>query len=61
MVLSVPPEKLARVQEIAASQDVEATVLGTFDPTGHMTITYKGETVGDLSMAFLHDGIPHGR
>ncbi|MCO5194210.1 MAG: phosphoribosylformylglycinamidine synthase subunit PurL [Anaerolineae bacterium] len=58
MVLSVPPEKLARVQEIAASQDVEATVLGTFDPTGHMTITYKGETVGDLSMAFLHDGIP---
>ena len=58
MVLSVPPEKLARVQEIAAAQDVEATVLGTFEPTGHMTIAYNGVTVGDLSMDFLHDGIP---
>lgn len=58
MVLAVPPRHLAQVQALAAGQDVEATVLGTFEPTGRMTIKYQGETVGDLTMAFLHDGLP---
>jgi phosphoribosylformylglycinamidine synthase II/phosphoribosylformylglycinamidine synthase I len=58
MVLALPPENWERLLEIAAGQDVEAVVIGTFDPTGRLTLTYDGQTVGDLSMHFLHDGIP---
>jgi phosphoribosylformylglycinamidine synthase II/phosphoribosylformylglycinamidine synthase I len=58
MVLAVPPENWERLLEIAVGQDVEAVVIGTFDPTGRLTLTYDGQPVGDLSMQFLHDGIP---
>lgn len=58
MVLAVPPENWERIQVLAAGQDVEAVAIGTFDPTGRLTLTYDGQMVGDLSMQFLHDGIP---
>ncbi|MBE2197338.1 MAG: phosphoribosylformylglycinamidine synthase subunit PurL [Anaerolinea sp.] len=58
MVLAVPPANLPRLQTLCAGQDVEATILGTFDPTGHIEIFYGDRKVGDLSMAFLHNGIP---
>ncbi len=34
------------------------TVLGTFTADGRLQVTYGGRTVGDLTMAFLHDGLP---
>jgi phosphoribosylformylglycinamidine synthase II/phosphoribosylformylglycinamidine synthase I len=58
MVLAVPPENWERLQEIAIGQDVEAVAIGTFDPTGRLILTYDGQPVGDLSMKFLHEGIP---
>ena len=58
MVLAVPPEKWDELHQLAASEDVEACVLGTFEPTGRLTLRYHSETVGDLSMQFLHDGRP---
>ncbi len=50
--------QLAALEEICAGQDVEATVLGTFEPSGRLEVTYGGRVVGDLAMEFLHDGLP---
>jgi len=58
MVLAVPPEKLARLLELSASEDVEATNIGTFDGTGNLTLFYHEHQVGKMAMAFIHDGIP---
>lgn len=58
MVLAVPPHQWERVQAIAASQNVDALCLGTFENTGQMQIFYGDRLVGDLAMPFLHDGLP---
>ncbi|HEX6963527.1 MAG TPA: phosphoribosylformylglycinamidine synthase subunit PurS, partial [Lacipirellula sp.] len=58
MVLSVPEEKWPELERLCASEGVEASVIGRFEPTGRLVLKYKGETVGDLPMSFLHDGRP---
>ncbi|QDS98356.1 phosphoribosylformylglycinamidine synthase subunit PurL [Adhaeretor mobilis] len=58
MVLSVPEEKWEAVCSLCESEDVEATILGKFEPTGRLVLKYAGETVADLSMDFLHNGRP---
>lgn len=58
MVLAVPQEKWARLKTVCEGQDVEAVVIGTFAPTGRLTLRYGDTFVGDISMHFLHDGIP---
>ena len=58
MVLAVPPGNVPRVREICAAEDVEVTELGTFSSDGRLVLMYRGEKVGDLPMAFLHDGLP---
>ncbi len=58
MVMSVPPLKLARLQELCQSEGVEATVIGKFVPTGNLKLMYDGNEVGELSMEFLHGGRP---
>lgn len=58
MVLAVPQENWERLQAICAGQDVEATAIGTYEGTGRLTLHYGKKLVGDLSMHFLHDGIP---
>ena len=58
MVFSVPPENLEALQAICDRQDVELTNLGTFGNNGRIHI-FNGDTlVGNLSMEFLHNGIP---
>ncbi|MBX9623188.1 MAG: phosphoribosylformylglycinamidine synthase subunit PurL [Gemmataceae bacterium] len=58
MVLSVPPGKWDELRRLCEAEDVEAAVLGTFEPTGRLKLRYGGNPVADLSMAFLHDGRP---
>ncbi|TWU04594.1 phosphoribosylformylglycinamidine synthase subunit PurL [Stieleria varia] len=58
MVLAVPQEKWDELRQLCESEGVEVAVLGRFAPTGRLLLTYHGETVGDLSMEFLHDGRP---
>ncbi len=58
MVLAVPQESWDSLRELCESEGVEAAVIGRFTPTGRLQLTYHGETVGDLSMQFLHDGRP---
>jgi len=58
MVLAVPPEKWEALSALAASEGVEATVIGTFVPTGRLVLKYGDHQVADLTMQFLHDGRP---
>ncbi len=58
MVLAVPQESWDALRELCESEGVEAAVIGRFVPTGRLLLTYHGETVGDLSMQFLHNGRP---
>lgn len=58
MVLSVPESAWESLEQLCRSEDVEATMIGRFVPTGRLALKYAGETVGDLSMKFLHDGRP---
>ena len=59
MVLSVPPENWPALRDLCAAEDVEAACLGSFEATGRLVLNYRGETVGDLDMRFLHDGRPN--
>ncbi len=58
MVLSVPPDKLQRLQQLCTSEGVEMAVIGQFVPTGQLRLMYDGQEVGLLSMEFLHAGRP---
>ncbi|MDR3234897.1 MAG: phosphoribosylformylglycinamidine synthase subunit PurL [Planctomycetaceae bacterium] len=58
MVFSVPPEKWDEFRQLCESEDVEATVLGVFKPTGRLVLKYHGTQVADLDMNFLHNGRP---
>ncbi len=58
MVLSVPGEKVSRLQEICQMEGVEATDIGEFTGSGRLVLRYDGQVVADLEMGFLHDGLP---
>jgi phosphoribosylformylglycinamidine synthase len=58
MTLSVPPEKWEELSALCASEGVEATIIGKFEPTGRLVLKYDDHQVADLTMNFLHDGQP---
>lgn len=58
MVLAAAPEFAERVLEICSAHNVEATVLGVFTNDQRLVVTYHGVSVCDLTMQFLHDGLP---
>ncbi|MCG6156658.1 phosphoribosylformylglycinamidine synthase subunit PurL [Rubinisphaera margarita] len=58
MVLAVPPEKWEEFEQVCASEGVEAVILGKFTDTKQLVLKYRDEVVGEMSMAFLHDGRP---
>lgn len=58
MVLAVPQESWDELQQLCESEGVEAAIIGRFAPTNRLRLTYHGQTVGDVSMKFLHEGRP---
>jgi phosphoribosylformylglycinamidine synthase II len=59
MALSVPPAKVEELLKLAADEDVEATVIGTFGTPGdQLVLNYRGNEVARIAMEFLHDGLP---
>jgi phosphoribosylformylglycinamidine synthase len=58
MILSVGPDQWASFSALAASEGVEATIIGQFVPSGRLKLKYHEHEVADLSMPFLHDGRP---
>jgi phosphoribosylformylglycinamidine synthase II/phosphoribosylformylglycinamidine synthase I len=61
VVLAVPPDYWPTLKSICDSQDIDAFSLGTFEPTGMVTLRYGDAVVGELATRFLHDGIPQKR
>ena len=57
MLLAVPPECVAELLELFASEDVEAAVIGEFTGDHRLKLFYQGHMVCDLDMEFLHHGI----
>ncbi|MDR0609133.1 MAG: phosphoribosylformylglycinamidine synthase [Planctomycetaceae bacterium] len=58
MIFSVPPESWDEFKKLCNNEEVEATVLGVFKPTGRLTLNYHGHCVADLDMNLLHNGRP---
>lgn len=58
MVLAVPPESLPELQQLCDDWDVELTDLGSFSGTGDLVVRHGDTAVIDMSMDFLHNGLP---
>ncbi|MHC4758074.1 MAG: AIR synthase-related protein, partial [Planctomycetota bacterium] len=58
MVISVKPENLEAIMKIFESENVEATVIGTFTDDKKLTLRYNGRQIAQIDMDFLHEGVP---
>lgn len=58
MVLAINPVSLGKVLSICKLFNVEASVIGEFTDTQQLEVYYKDETVCELSMDFMHNGVP---
>jgi phosphoribosylformylglycinamidine synthase II len=61
MVLAVPPAHREQLEDICALYGVEMTVIGRYVDSGRLSLTYGQTQVAELSMSFLHDGLPRRR
>jgi phosphoribosylformylglycinamidine synthase len=68
MVVAVPPGKWDEFRALCQSETVECTAIGVFGLSAPsaggkaaeplLRLRYRGTVVGELSMRFLHDGLP---
>ena len=58
MTYAVPEEKLERFFEIMRKHGAEATIIGKFTDSGKCVVKFHDETILDLDMEFLHEGVP---
>ncbi len=58
MVLSVGLDQWEAFSALAASEGVEATIIGKFEPGGRLKLKYHEHEVADVAMEFLHGGRP---
>lgn len=57
MTFSVPKEKINQFLELSEKRNVLSTAIGEFTNQGQLTVRYKGETVADLNLHFLHESL----
>ncbi len=58
MVVAVPEEHWCEFHQLCQDESVDATVIGKFEATGQLKLTFHGQEVGCLAMEFLHEGRP---
>lgn len=58
MIIAIKPDFLAKILKVAKRHNVEASVIGEITDSLSLRVFYKTETVADLSMNFLHNGVP---
>lgn len=58
MTLAVPPEHWEALQSLCQRRGVEVSVIGTFTDSGRCLVNYRANTIMDISMNFLHYGLP---
>lgn len=57
MTLSIPENKWKEFNELMTARGVEATIIGKFTSTGKCIVKQNDETIMDISLEFLHDGL----
>ena len=58
MIVVLPPKNLKAFEQICKKYNVEMAVLGRFDGSKKLKVTFGKEVVGNLDMQFLHHGLP---
>ena len=58
MVLAVPDKSLGQLVSVCRSHGVEASVLGRFRTDGALLLSYDGDVVADMPIAFMQSGHP---
>jgi phosphoribosylformylglycinamidine synthase II len=58
MVAAMPARHWPRFEKMCAAEDVEAFVLGEFTGDGRLVVRYGKTVLCDMTMSFLHDGLP---
>ena len=58
MTIAVSPRHLARFMELSRKHEVESTVIGTYETTGKLHITYKGKTCAYLDLSLFTESFP---
>ncbi len=58
MTLAVPPENWEAFSTLMKKRGVEATIIGEFTASGKCTVAHNDNTVMDLDLHFLHNGMP---
>jgi phosphoribosylformylglycinamidine synthase len=58
MTLAVPKEKVKAFVGLMQKRGVEATVIGEFTNSGKCEVFFKKQTVMDIPLDFLHEGLP---
>ncbi len=58
MTLAVPRKNLKKFEDLMKRRGVESTVIGEFTKSGKCIVRYNKKTIVDISLSFLHDGLP---
>jgi len=58
MTFAVPSDKVNDLLKLARKHDVETTVIGRYTDSGRFNSLYRGETVTDMDMNFMCEGVP---
>jgi phosphoribosylformylglycinamidine synthase len=58
MILAISPKNIKKALEVCKLYNVEGTVLGQFDGSKRLKVTFNSQKVCDLDMKFLHNGLP---
>ena len=53
MLITVPPENLERVMAVFEKEDVQATAIGKLTTERRLQLSFNGDKVADMEMAFL--------
>lgn len=57
MTLAIPTNKLKKFKQIMDKWGVEMTVIGKFTDSGRCIVKFNNETIMDIDMNFLHNGL----
>ena len=58
MVVSVPENNFEDFKKTFENEDVSVAAIGRFEETGKLVVKFEDETIVDVEMDFLHEGLP---
>ncbi len=61
MTVGIKPEHLDRFMELSRKHEVESTVIGRYENTGKLHLTYRGRTCAYLDLKFFEEDFPKWR